>query len=244
MMKKYHNILSQLGFSEHASAIYLALLEKGNMQISGVSEHTWLQRIQIYRILPILTERWLVFVTRKWKRSIYSPASPDVLQSEYQELQKNSLQILSEMSEKYKNTQNQTHIIFGRGKKAIENVYHDLLSTLWKGGEFFRITSEVDNERIKKEFQPSNYIEKRDSLGIERTIIMSESAYAQKKRKLEREEKIVSSKDILLDDNIMFTIYGDKISLIDFNKETAIVIESPEMARFQEKIFALLYKKL
>jgi adenylate kinase family enzyme len=73
---------------------------------------------------------------------------------------------------------------------------------------------------------------------------MSESAYTQKKRKLEREEKIVSSKDILLDDNIMFTIYGDKISLIDFNKETAIVIESPEMARFQEKIFRLLYKKI
>lgn len=75
-------------------------------------------------------------------------------------------------------------------------------------------------------------------------MILSEKSFAQKKRKLEREEKTVLSRDIILDDNIMFTIYGDKISLIDFNKQTAILIESPEMARFQEKIFKLLYKKL
>jgi hypothetical protein len=115
---------------------------------------------------------------------------------------------------------------------------------LWKNWEFLRITSELDNEKIKKQFQPRDYISKRDALWIERSLILSEKAYAQKSRKLEREEKVVNSKDIMLDDNIMFTIYGNKISLIDFNKETAIIIESPEMARFQEKIFKLLFKKL
>ncbi len=243
-MKKYIHILSQLGLPDHASKIYLGLLEQWSISLSQLTESTGLQRIQIYRNLPVLIDRGFVFVIQKGKRKIYSPASPNILKSEYELLQQNTFHVLDELGEKYKNSQNQTNIVFWKGKKAIENVYHDILSTLWKNWEFLRITSELDNEKIKKQFQPRDYISKRDALWIERSLILSEKAYAQKSRKLEREEKVVNSKDIMLDDNIMFTIYGNKISLIDFNKETAIIIESPEMARFQEKIFKLLFKKL
>ena len=243
-MKKYIHILSQLWLPDHASKIYLGLLEQWSSSLSQLTESTGLQRIQIYRNLPVLTDRGFVFVIQKWKRKIYSPASPDILRTEYESLQKSTFHVLDELWEKYKNSENQTNIVFWKGKKAIAHTYHDLLSTLPKGWEFLRITSEINNERIKKEFQPKDYLIRRDMLWIERSIILSEKAYAQKERKLERDEKIVSSKDILLDDNIMFTIYWDKLSLIDFNKETAIIIESPEMARFQEKVFKLLFKKL
>jgi len=243
-MKKYIHILSQLGLWEHASKIYIGLLEKWSSSLSQLTESTGLQRIQIYRNLPVLIDRGFTFVIKKWKRKIYSPANPDILRTEYEKLQQSTFYVLDELSEKYKNSENQTNIVFWKGKKAIENTYYDLLANIWEAGQFFRITSELDNEKIKKEFQPKDYLEKRDKLWIERSLILSEKAYSQKKRKLEREEKVVNSKDILLDDNIMFTIYGDKLSLIDFNKETAIIIESPEMARFQEKIFKLLFKKL
>jgi len=212
--------------------------------MSQITEFTGLQRIQIYRTMPVLLDRGFVFMIQKWKRKIYSPANPEVLKSEYEQLQKNTFHVLDELSEKYKNSENQTNIVFWTGKKAIENTYHDLISVLWKWWEFLRITSELDSEKIQNEFQPKDYVSRRDRLWIERSIILSEKAYSQKKRKLEREEKVVNSKDILLDDNIMFTIYGDKLSLIDFNKETAIIIESPEMVRFQEKVFKLLFKKL
>ncbi len=243
-MKKYIHILSQLGLPDHASKIYIALLETGTSSMSQITELTGLQRVQIYRTLPVLLDRGFIFVIQKWKRKQYSPASPEVLKLEYEELQKNTFHVLDELTEKYKNSENQTNIVFWKGKKAIENTYYDLLSTLWRDWEFLRITSEIDDKRIKSEFQPRDYLTKRDSLWIQRSLILSEWAYKQKKRKLEREEKVVNSKDIMLDDNIMFTIYGDKLSLIDFNKETAIIIESPEMARFQEKVFKLLFKKL
>ena len=243
-MQKYIKILSQLGLPEHACTIYIALIQRGKWMISDITESTGLQRLQIYRNLPILIEKWLVFVTLKGKRKIYTPASPELLKWEYRELQKNTFQALDELWGYYQNTQHKTHITYGSGKKAIHNVYYDLLATLWRWWEFLRVTSEVDNARIKQIYQPKDYLEKRDNLWIERRIIMSESAYAQKKRKLEREEKVVASKDIQLDDDIMFTIYGDKLSLIDFTSETAITIESPQMARFQKKIFELLYKKV
>jgi len=64
-----------------------------------------------------------------------------------------------------------------------------------------RITSELESEKVKTEFQPKNYISQRDKLGIERRLILSEKAYKQKKRKLERDEKVVNSRDIMLDDS-------------------------------------------
>lgn len=243
-MKKYIHILSQLWLPDHASKIYIGLLEKGSSNLSQITESTGLQRIQIYRNLPVLIDRGYVFVIQKGKRKIYSPASPDILRSEYENLQKNTFHVLDELGEKYKNSQNKTNIVFGTGKKAIENMYHDVLSTFPKGGTFYRISSEVNSQDIFDTYLPKWYRAERDRRGIERMIIYSDTTAALKQKKLEREMKSVSSKLMKFDDNINFTIYGDKLWLIDYNKETAIIIESPEMARFQEKIFKLLFKKL
>lgn len=243
-MNKYLHILEKLGFSEHAGKIYLALLELWASWISIISEKTWLQRIQIYRILPFLIERGFVFVTEKWKRKIYSPASPEILKEEYQRIQTQTFHVLDELSEKYSNLENKTHITFGQGKTAIRNIYHDVLSTFPNGGTFFRISSEVNSQEIFDTFLPKWYREERDKRGIERMIIYSDKTAALKQKKLEREMRTIDSSVMKFDDNINFTIYGNKISLIDYNKETAIVIESPEMARFQEKVFKLLFKKL
>jgi len=212
--------------------------------MSQITEMTWLQRVQIYRTLPILMDRGFVFMILKGKRKIYSAANPELLKTEYKELQKNTFYVLDELSEKYKNSENQTNIVFGKGKKAIENIYHDVLATLPKWGMFYRISSEVNSQEIFDTYLPKNYRRDRDRKEIERMIIYSDKTAALKQRKLEREMRTIDSKVMQFDDNIMFTIYWDKLSLIDFNQETAIIIESPEMARFQEKIFRLLFKKL
>jgi hypothetical protein len=109
---------------------------------------------------------------------------------------------------------------------------------------FYRISSEINSQEIFDTYLPKNYHRDRDKKEIERMIIYSDKTAALKQKKLEREMRTIDSKVMRFDDNIIFTIYGDKISLIDFNKETAIIIESPEMARFQEKVFKLLFKKL
>lgn len=243
-MKKYIHILSQLWLPDHACKIYIGLLEQWSSSLSQLTESTGLQRIQIYRNLPVLIDRGFIFVIRKGKRKIYSPASPEILKVEYEELQKNTFHVLDELSAKYENSENQTNIVFWTWKKAIENVYHDVLSTLPKGGMFYRISSEVNSQEIFDTYVPKNYRSDRDAKDIERMIIYSDKTAELKQKKLEREERTIDSNMMQFDDNIMFTIYWDKLSLIDFNKETAIIIESPEMARFQEKVFKLLFKKL
>jgi hypothetical protein len=73
---------------------------------------------------------------------------------------------------------------------------------------------------------------------------MTDKTASYKKPKLEREIKIIDGKKEDFTDNIIFTIYANKISFVDFNTETSIIIESQEIAEFQKKIFKLLFKKL
>ena len=50
--------------------------------------------------------------------------------------------------------------------------------------------------------------------------------------------------DALFEDNISLIIYGNKIAHLDHTTGTAVTITSPSIARFQEKIFKMLWRKL
>ena len=66
----------------------------------------------------------------------------------------------------------------------------------------------------------------------------------QKRPRLEREVKAVPPDFDLFEYNVSQIIYGNKVAVIDYNTETAVVIENPTIAKFQEKIFQLLFRKL
>jgi hypothetical protein len=61
---------------------------------------------------------------------------------------------------------------------------------------------------------------------------------------LTRSFKAVPKDFDLFEDNISLLIYGDKTAYIDYGSRTSFIVESPKIARFQEKLFRLLYKKL
>jgi hypothetical protein len=71
---------------------------------------------------------------------------------------------------------------------------------------------------------------------------MSEKTAQQKIPKLEREIKVIENN--ALDDNVIFTIYKDKVSLLDLNSQSSIIIQNKSIANFQKKIFQLLFKKI
>ncbi len=243
-MNRYSTILSQFWFSPHAINIYTNLIEKWSGSIQDIAVWTELQRVQIYRNLPSLLEKGCIFTTQVGKRTLYHANNPQILRREYEEIQKNTLYTLDDLEQKFKNQKNNTEIYFWKGSKAIHYSYQDILDTLGSGETFYRITGENSPNLIEQKYIPVNYKKQRDILWIKRHIILSEKAFSLKQRKLERHEKIVRDKDCHLDDDTMFTIYGEKIALVDFKKETVVIIDNPEISRFQKKIFELLYKKL
>jgi hypothetical protein len=73
---------------------------------------------------------------------------------------------------------------------------------------------------------------------------MSSNAAKIKRPRLEREIKIIPENSVEFKDNVLMSIYANKIAFIDFNTETSIIIENKDIADFQKKIFKLLYKNL
>lgn len=241
---KYLNLLKWIWLSENSSIIYLSLLDKWISSISEISNNTLLHRVQIYRLLPYLIEYWFIFKTIKWKRNLYSPCSPEKIKDEYNRLFNNNKSIIDEMNSKYNNINKKTNITLNKWLKWIQNTYNDMINSLNKWDIFYRITSEVDVDKINNFYIPKGYKKKRDEKEIERYIIMTEKTAKRKKNKLEREIKIIDDLNWTFDDNIIFTIYKNKLSLIDFNTETSIIIESNEFSFFLKKVFKILFKKL
>jgi len=242
--KNYLQLLQWIGLSENSGNIYLSLLEHGLSAISELTIQTWLHRVQIYRLLPYLIETGFVFEILKGKRKFYKAAHPEKINQEYQKIFENNKPIIENLQEKYQKSEKKTTIVLNTWLKGIQNIYNDIVNSCEKWDVFYRITSERDVEKINNYYIPKDYKEKRDKKWIQRYIIMSDTTAQEKKPKLEREIKIIDSKKENFDDNIIFTIYADKVSFIDFNRETSILIESKEIAEFQKKIFKLLFKKL
>ena len=242
-MKKYINLLKNIGFSEKDSIIYLSLLQNGKSSIADITNNTNLHRIEIYRLLPNLVESNFILVSLKWKRKYYSPAEPSKIEELYlEQLNRNKNSIL-ELSEMYSNIEKKPKVTYLEWNKGITNVFTDIINSLKKWDIFYRITSEIDTEKVNS-LLPKNYRKIRDKKGLERYVIMSEKAAKSKKNRLERDLTIIPEKYDEFRDDVFMSIYSNKVAYIDFQTKTSIIIENKQIAKFQEKTFKLLFKSL
>lgn len=84
----------------------------------------------------------------------------------------------------------------------------------------------------------------RDQKQLERKVITNIPNKESKHVRLEREIKVVPPDFDLFEYSVSEIIYGNKVAVIDYNTETAVVIENATIAKFQQKIFELLFRKL
>lgn len=243
-MKNFIPLLEWVWLSKNAALIYLSLLEHGKSTITELTTYTSLHRVQIYRLLPFLIESWFVLISFEWKKKYYSPASPQTINDKYKEIQEANKWSINKLLEKYSNLDKKPTVLYNQWKKWITNIFNDIVESLRPGDVFYRVTSETDVEKINSEYLPKDYRDKRDKKDLERYVIMSSNAALKKSPKLERELKVIPSSIDDFEDNVLMTIYANKVWFIDFNTETSILIESKEIADFQKKLFKLLYKSL
>jgi len=243
-MNNFIHLLNGIWLNEKWATIYLSLLEHGLSTISEIQENTNLHRVEIYRLLPFMIEEWFIIVSIKWKRKQYLPASPMKIEEKYKEIQENNKWAINILLDKYSHLTKKPNIVYSEWKKWITNVFNDIIDSQNKWDVFYRITSEIDTEKINKEYLPKNYREKRDKKELERYVIMSSKAAKNKKNRLERDLVVIPEKIDEFDDNIFMSIYANKVAYIDFNTEISIIIENKQIADFQEKLFKLIYKSL
>ena len=132
---------------------------------------------------------------------------------------------------------------YHEGRKGVTAVFADIVSTLGEDETFYRVTSEIDVEKVNT-YLPANYRTVRDKKKLQRYVIMSANAAKVKQKRLDRDLVVMPPSVDDFRDNVLMTIYGHKVAYIDFNTETAITIANPMIAEFQKKLFKLAYNSL
>ena len=235
-------LLRQLGLTKHECAVYLALLETGVETVAGIARQANIDRPLVYRVLPTLLAKGLLAKAPRGKRTYYSAHSPLALKRLHDDVGEALKESLPLLEERYTQTGNRPHVSYLEGREGIISVYEDILNTLPSGGVFYRYSSSSADR--KKIYVPKNYGTRRDAKRIERYVITNKISAERKKGKFDLAVKAVPLGSDLFAYNITQLIYGPKIAFVDYNSETAVVIENPVIAQFQERLFKLFYQRL
>ncbi len=236
-------LLTHTGLSKKEAAVYTALLERGVLSLSDISRDTHINRPALYELLPRMQKKGLVSLVKAKRRVQYKAESPDRILQTYSDEHKDIEERLKTLTQDFERGFHDKPIIkYFEGRHGVVFVFDDIARTLPRGGTFYRYSARKGRDHA--DFERSHYVKVREAKRIERVVITSQEKALEKVPKLDRSVKAVPKEFDLFEDNISLLIYGDKIAYIDYNSNTAFIVESSKIARFQEKIFKLLYKKL
>lgn len=238
-MKK-QDLLERIGLTGHQSEIYLALVEMGPSKISQIAKHTGLHRPTIYQALHELDNSGLITTAPRGKQTLYIAEPPDKLTPLLEQLSQNFSAVLPLLKQTYITRSKRPIVKFLEGAKGITFVYDDIARTLKRGDVFYRFSSRKDTTRGDR-YLPASYRQRRDQKQLQRFVITNLPLSREKKSKLERAVKVIPPKYGLFQYDITELIYGDKVAFVDYNTETAFIVENPLIAEFQRKIFKIIY---
>lgn len=242
----HQQFLEKLGLAKHEGAVYLALLEYGRASVSELSRMTGLYRTQVYDALGGLLREGLVSVSPKGKYKVYAAESPKLLEKKFLNLSNRFDEEITQLSLLRHSPDVCRPIVkYIEGQKGITAIHDDIVTTLKRGDVYYRYSSsKVTEHEWRHNYLSKKYRLLRDQKKLERMVITNLPNKLRKHPRLEREIKVVPPDFDLFEYNVSQVIYGDKVAVIDYNTETAVVIENPTIAKFQQKIFQLLFRKL
>lgn len=240
-MTNYKGVLKQLGFSPVAENIYFTLIKKGACSIAELAQSSGKFRPAVYRALPELLSANLISKVTKGKRVVYKAESPVAISTLIKKQTKDINAVLPELIQSFQQKDQKPKISFYEGKEGIATVYEQLISSTKKGGAVWRYESAKDYKKNKR-YYPSLYWKRAGATGdIDKYVITNLKTHAKRHKNLNRLSKAVSDP---FEENITELIGNDKVVFVDYDTETAIVIENERFAEFQKTIFKMFFKKI
>lgn len=240
-MTNEKGILKQFGFSGIAEQIYLILLKKGACSISDLVNFTGKHRPAIYKALPELISSNLVAKFSKGKRVVYKAESPAALSTFIKQQSTNLNEVLPKLLETFQNQDKKAKISLFEGKEGIATVYEQLIISTKKGEAIYRYESPRDYKHNKR-YYPSLYWKRAGAAGdVDKYVITNLKTHEKRHVNLNRFSKAIN---IPFENNITQLIGNGKVIFIDYDTETAVLIENDRFADFQKSIFKIFFEKL
>jgi sugar-specific transcriptional regulator TrmB len=237
-------ILQKIGLSKHETAVYLALIELGPANISSISLKTGIHRPLIYKAIPSLLEKKLITESKRQKGTLYIAEPPNRLEALFDDLKMEFSNILPDLEDSYSLDEQKPKVRFLEGRDGTKRVFDDVVRGLKKGDIFYRYSSNTDGQEKRDKYLPRTYRSIRDAKQLQREVITNMQTMKLKAPRLERDLKVMPGDFGPFEHNVTELIYGNKIAFIDYNSETAMIIDSKKIADFQRQIFKTLFKRL
>ncbi len=139
-------ILEELGLTKTEVTIYITLLELGSSSAGTILEKSKLPNSTLHRDLNSLISRGLINYILEGKRKIYQATNPSNFLEFIEDKKRRFKEILPELEEKQKHTEEKESASVFRGIRGIREVYNIMINTKGKEYNTFGggpITSEI-----------------------------------------------------------------------------------------------------
>lgn len=240
----HQEILQKLGLTANESKVYEALLILGNANANKIAIEAKIQRRSVYDSINQLIEKGLCSEIIEEGVRRFSPINPEHLLDILKEKESILSQILPQMIERYKTSENIEKTIIYKGIESVKNFYWDMIKSgedLWViGGRGNWLDSrwkfffpKMDKERLKKgiKYRHLFYFELKDPKYKDHEIIK-----ILKNNKYRFLPKGFTS-------TCSIEIFGNRVASMYWGEEPlVVVIISDKIAEGYKKYFEFMWK--
>jgi predicted transcriptional regulator len=242
-MKRYNNLLTYIGLSLSERTIYLSLLQSPYQRVADLVRDTQYHRPMVYQSLRRLESEWLVDKSYlDGKRYHYHTTHPDKLREKVAHIMTIADTLIPELEEIHDRKHDTPTLSIKEWIEWIQAIHMDLVTRLPAGGIYYRYSSSNREYGKRSTYIPPEYFDMQKSKAIERCVISNEARKSRHSTNPNRDIVAVPSSFDLFDDNITKIIYEDTVAIIDYEAQMGWTIQSERFARYEEKIFRLLFK--
>ncbi len=231
-------IIKQTGLTHNEALIYKALLEIGPSLAGQISRKTGLHRRTVYDTAEMLIKKGVIGYILKNNRRLFMASSPEKFLDILKEKENLLKDVLPEMMNLYKSTQEKEETNFYKGRQGLKTVLEDQLRD---GTKEILILGASSKASEVLQFYFKWFQIKRKEKKIKTRIIFDKT---DKKHKIPLSEiKYLPQK---YSSPLAVNIYRDKVAIILWSKENpiAIVIKSKEISEGYKKYFELMWKTI
>lgn len=235
--------LKNSGLSENEAKVYLAALELGEVSVYGLAKKSGVKRTTTYLAVESLKEKGLMSGYHRNNVMLCYAENPRKLGEILEEKKKALDKILPELLAVTNLIERKPKIQFYEGKESYKAVFKDVLKypdnemlatfneKFWNYGNFF----------------VSYFIPKRKEKKIWARVLFQDNPELRDIAKDEKQHffksKLVPSEKFKVE--IEMVVYGDnKVGLVSYDEEIAIIIESQKIHATQKSFFEVIWETL
>ncbi len=240
MRQLFVDILTRTGLTARDAKVYLALLSLGEASVTQLAVSARIKRPTLYLVLDVLLERGYVSSHRSNRGKIFRALHPSIL---IEEAESNAILLSRALPEleQLMNTRRRPQMTVLEGRKGLKKALQDTLTAQGELVSWANVKRGAISEL--SQVYPAYVTERVRRKIFNREIgVYDEKALEYKRRDKQqlRELRLIAAERFPFSNHIH--IYNDKFSILSYEDEVAVIIQSADIARSQRAIFDLAFE--